>query len=135
MLMVELVTPLSVAPVAWPLPHGDGRVPNVDVELAAVDAPPGTVPETTPAAVSAMSISAAPAALVPLILAMAEPPVRTTRMLRLPPQNPDPVPCVAAPYPSDIQEGGRPVYRRDSNRARASTRPVVVRRAAAPAIR
>ena len=29
MLMVEFVTPSSVAPVACPLPQGDGSVPNV----------------------------------------------------------------------------------------------------------
>jgi len=33
MLMVEFVTPWSVAPVACPFPQGDGSVPNVaDVE-------------------------------------------------------------------------------------------------------
>ena len=30
--MVELVTPVSVAPVACPLPQGDGSVPNFVVE-------------------------------------------------------------------------------------------------------
>jgi hypothetical protein len=31
MVMVELVTPRSVAPVALPLPQGEGRLPNIVV--------------------------------------------------------------------------------------------------------
>ncbi len=37
--MVLLVTPVSVAPVSWPLPQGDGSVPN---EVEEVDAAPPT---------------------------------------------------------------------------------------------
>jgi hypothetical protein len=72
MLMVELVTPCSVAPVACPLPHGDGSVPNdvVDDDVAPLVAGE----RNTPVAMSEVSNRAAPAARVPVILAMAEPP-------------------------------------------------------------
>src|SRR5580700_3384520 len=71
MLMVELVTPCSVAPVAVPLPQGDGSVPNVAVEDD--DAPPVAGASSTPVAVSEKSNRAAPTALVPVNLAMANP--------------------------------------------------------------
>ena len=72
MLMVEFVTPWSVAPVASPFPQGDGSVPNVaPVED---DAPLDTGARSTPVAMSEVSNRAAPAARMPMILVMAEPP-------------------------------------------------------------
>src|ERR1700735_3855263 len=91
MLMVELVTPCSVAPVAVPLPQGDGSVPNVAVEDD--DAPPVAGASSTPVAVSEKSSRAAPTALVPVILAMAEPPF-AQRILRLDPPRPTSGFCV-----------------------------------------
>src|ERR1700677_920738 len=71
-LMVESVTPWSVAPVACPFPQGDGSVPNVaPVE---VDAPLEAGARSTPVAMSEVSNRAAPAARMPMILVMAEPP-------------------------------------------------------------
>ena len=70
--MVVLVTPWSVAPVACPLPHGDGNVPNFAVDDD--EAPLVAGASRTPVAMSETSNRAAPAALVPVILAMAEPP-------------------------------------------------------------
>src|ERR1700728_3784445 len=72
MLMEEFVTPCSVAPVACPLPHGDGSVPNVADDED--DAPLGTGARSTPVAASEASSRAAPAALMPMIRVMAEPP-------------------------------------------------------------
>src|ERR1700722_432281 len=72
MLMVEFVTPSSVAPVACPLPQGDGSVPKVADEED--DAPLETGATITPVAVSEASRRAAPAALTPMIRVMAEPP-------------------------------------------------------------
>ena len=87
MLMVELVTPSSVAPVACPVPQGDGSVPNVADED---DAPLDTGARSTPVAVSEASSRAAPAALMPMIRVMAEPPSARTRFVGLPPQNSEP---------------------------------------------
>src|ERR1700734_983549 len=76
--MVELVTPLSVVPVSCPLPQGDGSVPNLAEEV--VDAAPPTPGVTsTPAAVSVVSISAAPRARRPVTLFIVAPPVYGTR--------------------------------------------------------
>ena len=59
MLIVELVTPWSVAPVAFPLPHGEGSVPNLVVETDG-DAPAAEGATTTPVAVSVVSSNATP---------------------------------------------------------------------------
>src|ERR1700722_8088127 len=105
MLMVELVTPCSVAPLASPLPQGDGSVPKVAVEDD--DAPPVAGASSTPVAVSEKSSRAAPTALVPVILAMAEPPF-APRILRLdPPRTQIRFLCAAAPYQPDIQNSRR----------------------------
>jgi len=73
---VEPVTPWSVLPPACPVPHGDGRVPNV-ADVAA-EAPLDAGARSTPVAVRVQSNRAAPAALVPMIRVMADPPVCTT---------------------------------------------------------
>src|SRR5580658_6734646 len=76
MLMVELVTPLSVAPVSCPLPQGDGSVPNVAEEVEAAPPTPGVT--STPAATSVVSITAAPRARRPVTLFIITPPVGGT---------------------------------------------------------
>ena len=64
MLIVLLVTPWSVVPVACPLPHGEGSVPNFVVEME--DEAPVTEGEvTTPVAVSAVRSSANATARIP----------------------------------------------------------------------
>ena len=74
MLIVELVTPWSVAPVACPLPQGEGSVPNVVVE--GDDEAPLTEGEiTSPVAVSEVSSSANPTTLMAVSLFMIQPPV------------------------------------------------------------
>ena len=74
MLIVLSVTPWSVAPVAWPLPHGEGSVPNVVVEPDD-DAPDAVGATTTPAVVNIASTSPNPSARLPRNLIMAQPPV------------------------------------------------------------
>ncbi len=76
--MVELVTPVSVAPVACPLPQGDGSVPNDVVEIDAAPAPPTPGVISTPAAVSVVIIAAAPRARKPVTLFIIQPPVQGT---------------------------------------------------------
>src|SRR5580698_6237437 len=98
MFMVEFVTPCSVAPVACPLPQGDGSVPKVDVDAVDV-APPLAGASSTPVAVSEKSRRAAPTALAPVILAMAEPPIALRGFLAWPPQNPDPVSACCGTIP------------------------------------
>src|ERR1700677_4248105 len=61
MLMVELVTPWSVAPVAFPGPHGDASVPNL-AELAAEATP--LPPTTAVAAAVETTMAKANSALV-----------------------------------------------------------------------
>jgi hypothetical protein len=76
MLIDVLVTPVSVAPVACPWPHGEARVPNEVFEMEdRTDAPDTEAGTTTPAAVSAESNSASPTARMPVILFMVDPPV------------------------------------------------------------
>src|SRR6516225_2639181 len=60
MLMVVLVTPESVAPVAFPFPQGEGRVPNEVVETEPELAPDTGLATRTPVAVSAETNSASP---------------------------------------------------------------------------
>ena len=96
--MVVLVTPLSVAPVACPLPHGDGSVPNLAEEDDAAPPTPGEI--RTPAAVSVVSISAAPRARKPVTLFIIKPPVARNRtrnrvLLRIPWQTLEHVPVLA----------------------------------------
>ena len=73
--MVELVTPLSVEPVAFPLPQGDGSVPNVELDDADVDAPAAEGATSTPAVMSEASSSDAPSPRIPVILFILQPPV------------------------------------------------------------
>ena len=73
---MEFVTPLSVAPVSCPLPQGDGSVPKVAEEVDAAPPTPGVT--STPAAVSVVSISAAPKARKPVTLFIITPPVHGT---------------------------------------------------------
>ena len=77
MLIVVLVTPWSVAPVAWPLPHGEGSVPNSwwSRTTKHADAAGAT---TTPAVVNIASTSPNPSVRLPRNLIMAQPPVRGT---------------------------------------------------------
>ena len=86
--MVELVTPVSVAPVACPLPQGDGSVPNVVVEIDAAPAVPTPGVTSTPAAVSVVIIAAAPRARKPVTLFIIQPPVQGTAPAPGPPQTP-----------------------------------------------
>ena len=90
--MVELVTPWSVAPVACPFPHGDGNVPNIAVDDDAAPLVAGA--SRMPAVVSEKSIRAAPAALVPVILVMAEPPSAQRGFCACFPPEPRTGPCV-----------------------------------------
>ncbi len=73
MLIVELVTPWSVAPVACPLPQGEGRVPNVvdEVDDAAPEAP-GAM--SSPADASVARSATTPTVLILAILFMTKPP-------------------------------------------------------------
>ena len=103
--MVELVTPCSVAPVACPLPQGDGSVPKVADED---EAPPVPGARSTPVAVREREQQSRPRSPRADDPCHGRPPVRTTRFLRLPPQNPDPVLCASAPYQSDIRKSRRP---------------------------
>jgi hypothetical protein len=105
MLMVESVTPWSVAPLACPLPHGDGSVPNV--ADADGEAPLVAGARSTPVAVSEQSNRAAPAALMPMIRVMADPPVRTTGFCACPPRTQIRSFCASAPYQSDIRKSRR----------------------------
>ncbi len=83
--MVELVTPWSVAPVAWPLPQGEGSVPNLVVEID--EAPPIPGATTTPVAVSVVSNSATPTARMPMVLFIFQPPVHGSGTMRLCPDS------------------------------------------------
>ena len=67
-----MVTPWSVAPVAWPLPQGDGSVPNVVVE--ADDDAPAAGATTTAAVVSIASTSPNPSTRLPANVTMAQTP-------------------------------------------------------------
>ena len=69
--MVELVTPGSVDPVACPLPHGEGSVPNLVEELDA--APPWRARSSTPVAVSVVRSSADPTTRMPVNLLIQTP--------------------------------------------------------------
>src|ERR1700722_7561044 len=88
MLMVELVPPVSVAPVACPLPQGDGSVPNVVVDMDAAPATPTPGVISTPAAVSGGIVAAAPRARKQVSLFIMQPPVQGTAPDRPPSQLP-----------------------------------------------
>src|SRR6516165_9043662 len=82
MLIVELDTPLSVAPVACPFPQGEGSVPNEVVEMEEDDAPDADVGTITPAAVSVVSSRANTPARMPMILFIIDPPVLSRGLAR-----------------------------------------------------
>ena len=70
--MVELVTPWSVEPVAFPFPQGEGSVPNLVEELDAAPLVAGDA--MTPVAVSVVRSTPKPTTRMPLNLLMAKPP-------------------------------------------------------------
>ena len=72
-LIEVLVTPVSVEPLACPLPHGEGSVPNLVVEIADDDAPLAIGATATPAAVTTMLNTAKIPALMPILLLIVNP--------------------------------------------------------------
>src|SRR6516165_2496585 len=83
MLIVLLVTPWSVEPVACPGPQGDGRVPNFGVDDDEVA--PLTVGEiTTPAPASVVSRSATATPRMPMVVFITQPPGRQSGNLGRP---------------------------------------------------
>src|ERR1700734_1913841 len=133
MLMVEFVTPSSVAPVACPLPHGDGSVPNVADEED--DAPLDAGAISTPVTVSEPSSRAAPAALMPMIRVMAEPPSAPRGFWACHPSELRTGSVCTGPYQSDIRKSCRAEYRGDVYRDRDRGRTGASLRAATAAIR
>src|ERR1700686_4971313 len=76
MLIVLLVTPWPVDPVAWPLPQGDGSVPNlVEGVDDAAPVPAGAI--STPADVSATSNTPTHGPRIPVFLFMPTPCLRS----------------------------------------------------------
>ena len=67
------MTPVSVEPLACPLPQGDGSVPNLVVEIADDDAPLATGATEIPAAVVAVITNAKVPALMPILLFIVNP--------------------------------------------------------------
>src|SRR5271170_3179643 len=113
MLIVESVTPWSVAPVACPLPQGDGSVPKVADEED--DTPLDAGARSTPVAISEASSRAAPAALTPMIRVMAEPPSAQRGFCGCHPRRTqNRLSFAPAPYQSDIRKPWRAEYRGDS---------------------
>jgi hypothetical protein len=72
-LIEVLVTPVSVEPLACPLPHGEGSVPNLVVEIADDDAPLATGATATPAQVVAVITNAKVPALMTILLFTVDP--------------------------------------------------------------
>jgi len=73
----------------------------------AAEAPLVVGARSTPAAVSEQSNRAAPAALMPMIRVMADPPVCTTGFCASPPELRSGFLCASAPYQSDVRKSRR----------------------------